>query len=305
MNSKRLEHFLEIVRSGSLGKAAERMHMAQPALSRELRELEMKLGAQLLRRHAKGVDLTPAGEAFKNKAEGVVVENIQEEVNSAVGKPFGHVAFRLPASMSDLLAGPLIHEFSEANPSVKVQLRDGASVYLRGALLSKELDFAVLTAPISEPRLVSRPLLSERMFLVGPPDADFKAEREISLRDLSSIPLIMPPTPNPNRLVIGEFFESHGMKPNITLETDTVRIAQFIANGVGCSILPSCAVSSYDVASRSLACIPIKELTIMRLLVTPAGTNQSIAANAMIKALCDNIKKLIANHELRGIYVGP
>ena len=133
LSPRKMAHFLQIVQAGSVSRAADRLDVGQPALSRELRELEEELGQPLLVRHARGVELTPAGEAFKRRAELILglLDTVRDEVNAAADQPSGRVSFGMPPSMSGAFTAPLVQAYGERYPAVRLQLREGTSVQLQ------------------------------------------------------------------------------------------------------------------------------------------------------------------------------
>lgn len=269
--------------------------------------MEVELGVLLVRRHARGIGLTPAGEMLKKKAELILgmLGTLRDEIRAASDEPSGRVAFGVPASMSGLLTGSVVQSFHESYPAVKLQIRDGTSGQLRSALLGRELDFAVLTAPVSEPQLLVRPLMTEPLMLVGPATASFAKCRQISLKEVAGFPLILPVKPNATRTLIETAFEREGCMPEIVLETDVAPIAEFISRGLGYAVLPASSISSQALVTKSMVHVAIKDLQMTRLLAMPAGVAMSLATLKLSHMLCEMTKSLIASKQLKGHYLGP
>jgi LysR family nitrogen assimilation transcriptional regulator len=307
LSPRKLEHFLQIVQAGSVSRAADRLDMSQPALSRELAELELELGVALLKRHARGVALTPAGEALKRRAELILglLGTVRDEVNAAADHPSGRVAFGMPPSMSGAFMAPLVQASRERYPAVRLQVREGTSTQLRTALLSREIDFAVLSAPVSEPQLDVQPFFTEPLVLVGPPDAVLPAKPLLTIEDVAGYPLILPMVPNATRMLIETAFEQHGRQPQIVLETDVAPIAQFIARGLGYTILPACALASQALVSASMVHAPIEGLAITWLLAVPLGVSMSLGTRKLRLMLCEHTRALTSSGRLQGEYSGP
>jgi LysR family nitrogen assimilation transcriptional regulator len=307
LSPRKLDHFLQIVQAGSVSRAADRLDMSQPALSRELRELEQELGVPLLKRHARGVTLTPAGEALKRRAELILglLGTVRDEVNAAADQPSGRVAFGMPPSMSGAFTAPLVQAFRERYPAVRLQVREGTSTQLRTALLAREIDFAVLSAPVSEPQLDVRPFFTEPLVLVGPPGAVLALKPQLTIDDVASYPLILPMLPNATRMLIETAFEKHGRHPQVALETDVAPIAQFIARGLGYAILPACALSAQALVSATMVHAPVEDLAITWLLSAPAGVSMSLGTRKLREMLCEHTRLLTAGGRLLGRYVGP
>lgn len=308
MNPKKLEHFLRIAQAGSVSRAADRLEMSQSVLSRDLRELEDELGVSLFSRHPRGVDLTPAGLALKTQAEVILglMGRLRDDVNAASEQPSGRVAFGMPASMTAILTGSLVQSFHQSYPRVKLQIQEGLSANLRSALLARELDFAMLVAPILEPQLVARPLLIEPFVMVGPVGSSLDGRRMISIEEVTSYPLILPMMANSTRMLIETAFERAGKTPQVTLETnDAALITQFVANGLGYAVLPYSAVAGKPQLSTSIVQVPVRGLSVTRVLAMPAGVSMSLATHKLSRMLYERIKELTARKQLMGKYIGP
>ncbi len=307
MNPRKLDHFLKVAQAGSVSRAADRMQMSQPTLSREIRELETELGAVLLSRHARGVTLTAAGEALKRRAELVLnlLETLRDEVGAASDEPTGRVAIGFPTSMTGSLSAGLVSQYRSRYPLVRISLREAPSHQLRSLLLQRELDFAILTAPVAEPQFVLRPLMTEPFVLVGPPGCPLTSRRLLSIDEVVTYPLIVPVRPNATRTLIDTAVERTGLAPKIALETDAWPAADYIVAGIGYAVLPASSAVSTSMAAARVVSVPIKGMTITRLLATPAGAPMSLATHKMVRLLCDGVKAAIASKRLRGTYVGP
>ncbi|HSV59527.1 MAG TPA: LysR family transcriptional regulator [Variovorax sp.] len=307
MNPKKLDHFLKVAQAGSVSRAADRMQMSQPTLSREIRELETELGVVLLSRHSRGVGLTAAGEALKHRAELVLnlLETLRDEVGAASDEPSGRVGIGLPTSMTGSLSTPLLTEYRARYPLVRISLREAPSNQLRSLLMQRELDFAILSAPVSEPQLVLRPLITEPFVLVGPAGCPLTSRRQLTIDEVVDYPLIVPVRPNATRTLIDTAVERTGRVPKIVLETDAWPAADYISAGIGYAVLPASSAVSTHMVAAGVVSVPIKGMSITRLLATPAGASMSLATHKMILMLCEVVKAAIAAKRLRATYVGP
>ncbi len=304
MDPKRLEHFLRIARAGSVSRAAEDLEVAQPTLSRELREMEQELGVPLLTRHARGVSLTPAGEALRTRAEVILslLGGLRDDIRSAGDEPTGRVALGMPSSLCGCLATRIVSEFRTRYPQVRLELREAPSNQLRLAVLNRELDVAVLTAPVSDRQLVLRPLLTEPFVLVAPA-GQTHARRQIRLEEALALPLIVPIKPNATRTLIDTAIERSGKVPDILLETDSTQVSEFLAAGLGYALLP--ASSAASTAMRHLDSVPIRDMAVIRLLALPGGAAISLASQRMVSLLCELTRELVESGQLQGAYTGP
>lgn len=307
-NPKKLEHFLQMAQAGSLSRAAERLAMSQSVLSRELRELEEELGASLFTRHPRGVELTAAGLALKGQAQTILGQlgRLRDEVVAAAEQPSGKVAFGMPASMTAILTGTLVQSFHQRYPGVRLRIREGLSTHLRASLLSRELDFAMLVAPVAEPELVVRPLLEEPFVMIGLPGSSLEGRRSISIEEVADYPLILPMMPNSTRMLIEMAFERVGRSPQVMLESDdSGLLTQLVVSGLGYAVLPHSAVAVKSQLSAALLQVPVKGLGVTRVLAMHAGVSMSMATHRLSRMLCEHLRELVSRKRLRGRYVGP
>lgn len=245
MNLKHWRHFLTIADTQSLTRAAEHLGVPQPALSRELRDLEASLGSNLFSRHSRGVVLTPAGQIFRKRVEAILrdIERVPTEVAASNDVLTGSLSLGMPLSMGRLLTAPLVEQFREQLPQISLFLRDGISTQIKDGLLSRELDLGVLSTPLIEPQLELEPLIEEPMVLVGPLHSGFDPSRPVSLEQVAKFPLILSRRPNSARIIVEHALESIGLVPTVQVETNSTLVDELVRRGVAYSVLPSCYVA--------------------------------------------------------------
>ena len=129
MELRQLRTFVHVAELGSFSAAAERLHIAQPALSRQIQILEQELGVNLFRRHGRGAVLTEQGQLFLPRATLVLreLERAREELRSDDTDLAGQVSFGMPPTVADVLSTPLIEHFSASHPQVKLRVASGYS----------------------------------------------------------------------------------------------------------------------------------------------------------------------------------
>ncbi len=276
-------------------------------LSKELRALEKKMGVKLLVRHARGMGLTPAGEALRKRAESILsqIDALADEVRQA-DEPVGRVSLGMPATMSHSVTGPLLRAFLSRYPSVKLRVTEGSGAELRARLLARDLDLALLSAPVAEPQLIVRPVLVEPCMLVTPPGSPFANRRVVSPSDLAGHPMAVPSSPNYTRALIDEIFEKSGHSPSIALETDdSALMIEFVGGGLGYAILPACAMVPPWPGLEGIRHVPIRGVTVTRLMAAPAGLAMSLGTQRLSQMICELIRAKVKDKTLMGEYVGP
>ena len=146
MDLKQLAYFVRVAELGSFTRAAEALGVAQPALSRQVRQLEVELRQSLLARNGRGALPTEAGKLLLAHGRGILhqVQRAHEELGRLRGALAGRVAVGLPTSLARVLTVPLTRAFRQAMPEASLSISEGLSVALLESLLNGRLDIAVL-----------------------------------------------------------------------------------------------------------------------------------------------------------------
>lgn len=250
MDLRQLEYFVRVAELGSFTRAAVSLDVAQPALSRQVRLLEVELRQSLLTRNGRGAAPTEAGKLLLEHGRGILhqVERAREELGRVRGSLAGRVAVGLPPSVAKLLAVPLIREFRQRMPEATLSISEGLSAAMQESLAQGRLDIALLynVAPSSDIDVV--PLLEEDLFLVQRRSgrATTKAPgKAIPLREVATVPLVIPTRPNAIRMLVESEMASLGCRPMIALEIDGVAaILDLVEDGAGNAVLSRNAVET-------------------------------------------------------------
>lgn len=249
MDLKQLESFVRVAELGSFTRAALALGIAQPALSRQVRLLEVELRQTLLARNGRGAVPTEAGALLLEHARGILhqVERAREELGRMRGSLSGRVTLGLPPSVARALAVPLTQAFRARLPEARLAITEGLSASMQEALLSGRLDIAVLYNAQSRPDFDIAPLATEELLLVQPASTQKPGHspRPATLKEIARLPLIIPSRPNAIRMHIDAILDAAGLTPHIELEIDGVpAILDLVEDGVGCAILSRNAVFS-------------------------------------------------------------
>ncbi len=253
MDLKQIESFVRVAELGSFTRAAVALGIAQPLLSRHVRQLEVEHRQTFLLRNGRGVTLTEAGLVLLAHGRGLLhqVALAREELGASRGALAGHVSIGLPPSLSKLITTPLVYAFQRQLPQAKLTLTEGFSVLMYEGLRAGRLDLAVLYNPPMSPDLEMSVLYEEALVLIASdkckqltPAASPKPS--MTLASLSQLPLILPSRPNAFRLLIDSEMMRIGCKPQIVLEVDGLNaILELVKVGLGYAALPSYTLSNY------------------------------------------------------------
>lgn len=296
MNLRQLAFFQQIAEFQSITRAANVLHIAQPALSRQMHMLEQDLGVLLFVRSDKGVRLTPAGEALYERAGSLLqqMRHIREEIGLYASEPKGSLRFGLPPSLFDLLTVPLVTEYSRRYPEVRLLINEGLSAAMHELVLTDKLDAAIVSDAEPLGLLVSRPLLTEQLYLVGPRQSGLDTVNLVPPRTLAERPMILTTAPNAMRLIVDRALEAEGRRIEPVLEANSSRIlCELVSQGAGYTVLPYSAVFEAHRAGR-LDVAPIAELSVTWTLVTARDRNLSLAGQRLRECIQDKVDAKIA-----------
>ena len=250
MDLRQLEYFVRVAELGSFTRAGIALDVAQPALSRQVRLLEVELRQSLLTRNGRGAIPTEAGKLLLEHGRGILhqVDRAREELGRVRGSLAGRVAIGLPTSLARVLTVPLTRAFRQHLPQATLSISEGLSIALQESLVNGRLDIAVLynAKPSAETEIF--PLLEEDLLLVQarPPGLqEDPGPGPISLRAVSLLPLIIPSRPNAIRMHVEAEMANIGCSPLIALEIDGVpAILDLVEDGAGCALLSRNAVAN-------------------------------------------------------------
>jgi len=272
VNLNQLETFVHVAEHGSFSKAALVLGVAQPALSRQVRALEIELREPLLLRHGRGVQLTETGRRLLDHCHGILhlVAQAKGDLAAHRDEPTGHIAIAMPPTLARLHTLPLIRAFRKEMPKARLAIIEGFSVHITEWLASGRADLGLVYSPEPLPSLEIQPLRDERLCLVSP--ADQAPAGPITLRQLSNFPLVMPERGHIFRKLMESAAAMAGVPLRVEWEVSSVpAILDLVSAGIGHAALGEDAIRSFQHPKR-LAVTPFKQpqITTTLCLVTPA-----------------------------------
>ena len=244
MDLRRLRLFLAVVDEGGFTAAARAVHVAQPAVSLAVRELEQELGTPLLVRSRAGVSLTPAGEALVAPARQALRD--VETAAAAVAAVRGLVAGRLDiAALPTLAADPvaeLVGRFHRGHPAVTVRLAaPNDTEELAEAVRSGASEVGLTDEAADAPGLVAHPLVEQALLAVSPPRrrGEARDDRPLRLARLAGTPLVLTPAGSSLRAVVDAATTAAGVEPEVAVETaQREALIPLVLGGSGTTFLP-------------------------------------------------------------------
>jgi LysR family transcriptional regulator, nitrogen assimilation regulatory protein len=248
MDLKQLEYFVRVAELGSFTRAAQALNIAQPALSRQVRLLEVELRQNLLVRNGRGATPTQAGQLLLEHGRGILhqVERAREELGRVRSGLTGRVALGMPPSVARVITVPLTRAFRTKMPEAQLSISEGLSSAMQENLQNGRLDIALLYNPSPIPGIAHSPLVKEELLWVQPRPAGLQEDpppAAIPLKEVASLPLVIPTRPNAIRMHVESEMAAIGCRPLIALEIDGVSaILDLVADGAGYAILSRNAV---------------------------------------------------------------
>jgi LysR family nitrogen assimilation transcriptional regulator len=275
MELRQLRYYVAIVDHGSLSRAALVLHVAQPALTQQLRQLEDELGVQLLHRTAQGVLSTEAGKVFYEHAQAILkqVADAQAAVVQSAERPSGSVTLGLPHSISGALALPLLSAIRQRYPEVTLQLTEELTGNLAEQLRSGRVNLALLFDDGQLGGFATTLLVEEELRFICRADASLAGRDSVSLRDALDTTLILPGLQHGVRPRIESTARAAGLQARDVIEINSIAILKSaILAGMGATILPVAPVLA-EVERGAMRALPIHSPAISRTVALCTSRN--------------------------------
>lgn len=278
MELSQLRTLIHVAELGSLSKAADRLHIAQPALSRQIRLLEEELGVRLFDRHGRGMVVTDHGQDVLRHALRVMAE--LEEIRATVADedaPLrGHVSIGMPPTVADILSEPLVSAFRDTHPEATLRIVSAYSGYLLDWMHRGEIDASVLYDPKSARTLRVQPLLDEVLFLIGPPGGGLSQDVPVDFAALAGQRLLLPSPVHGLRVILDKCAAERGFALSVPVEADSYSTLKgLVRGGHGQTILPRAPIHR-DLAMGELCAAPLHNPVPMRRLILSYPTDRPI-----------------------------
>lgn len=305
MDLRQLEYFRHVAELGSFTRAASFLSVVQPAISRQVRQLEVELGQNLFDRNGRGVVLTDAGTRLLEHTRGILMQvgRARQELEEQKNCDSGHFVLGLPPSLGRSVTVPLVKAFAQRFPNAGLATVEGLSAYMLEWLNVGRVDCAlVYNAPVS-PTLDFQPLLDDQLFLIGPRDAKpaRKARKSITLSEVADYPLIIPSRPHSIRMSVENALAGVDRKIRVAHEIECIpAVIDLVRQGHGFAVLPFNAVNSTPWGNEvSVKPIVAPLLKTSLSLATSAHRPKSPLQRRAIDVIRDIVRREIRSPETR------
>ena len=259
MELRHLRYFVTVAEELHFGRAAKRLHLAQPALSQQIQRFEKILGTTLFDRTTRTVTLTLSGQALLPEARQVLrqADRALAVVHQSTSGATGTVRFGSVSSASLTVIPPIARSIKRDYPDVTLELADETSDNQINKIRDGKLDFGIMREVKPSADLTIRPLLSERLVVAFSHDHPLASREVVRIDELAEINLVMFPRNRVTHLHdhISRLFSEDGFEFNVTQEAlQFTTILGFVAANVGAAIIPE-SLSALNIPTLSYAAI--------------------------------------------------
>lgn len=245
MNLEQLRSFVTVAQLGTFTRAAERLHLAQPSLSRQIALLEQDLGAALFHRARTGSTLTTAGESLLPLARRMLADadSVRREIDELAGLRRGRVRLGATPTLCVSLVAEVLTAFHAAHPAIELHISEHGSRRLLDELAGGGLDLALVTtsAAASADRFTVAPLLVEELVVVSSSAAPpVTTGDRIRLADLALLPQVVFASSYDLRQTTDAAFRAAGLAPRTVIEgAEMDAVIRFVERGIGVAVVPA------------------------------------------------------------------
>ena len=289
MDLRRLEIFVKVAELGSFSRAADALFLTQPTVSEHIRALEDELGVQLLDRLGRGTTPTKAGSLLLGYARRMLTlsREARQAIEQFQGRMSGELVLGGSTIPGEYVLPALIGAFRAKYPDVSISLRIGGSRQVQDWVEQGHVEIGMVGAVPASRALESRPLMSDDIVLVVPPEHAWVARKTVTLEDVKREPLIVRERGSGSRETLEDALKQAGLDLGafrvVGEIASTQAVKQAVRAGLGVSFVSHRAVED-ECRARLLACVKVRDLTVTRAfhVVTHKDRSRSPLAQAFL-----------------------
>ncbi len=296
-----LRYFVEVARAGSMSRAAAVLHIAQPALSRQMRKLEEEAGGLLFRRSPRGVEPTAAGRMLWDRADKLLADfaSLSSELRQLAALPAGEIQLAISPGAGRMLASQLYARMQEALSGVVLQITEANTSEIDQGIRNGTFDVAVYPDPGASASLDRSPLVEERLFLVSQASDLGKAGitgQPITLQDLAKLPLLLPTSASLISRQLRQVESRNGIRFTTALTVTSVQIAKLMIQQTGGHTILGYSSIHEELRQGSLLARPIADPPLTRRFVWAVrrgGTGNPVVTSTLQQIVREEIDRLV------------
>ena len=284
MDTQRLRSFVKVVDMGSITRASDVLFIAQPALSQQIAALEREFKQRLLIRSKRGVEPTAAGRSLYRYSQAILrmLDEAQAVVAESGNAPAGTVMLGLaPCSIGSVVALELLLAVRERFPGIVLHVNENYGGVISEAIMSGRMDLAFIYDPGPMRGVHFEPLLTDNLVLLVKDGNGINGE-SVSISDLATLDMILPPPIHTVRQVVDEGFRKVGCSPRVVAENaSSETLTNAVKSGIGATILPSMVARRCTQICETLTVAPIEPTLTVKMSLCTADW-QSLSEPATI-----------------------
>lgn len=266
MEIRQIKYFIEVANREHVTEAAEALHVAQSAVSRQIFNLEKELGVDLFIREGRRVKLTPIGKIFLHRIKHAinVIDDAAREVKEYLEPEKGTVRIAFPISLAAYTLPTAISAFRTKFPNAKFQLKQALYHDLVDLVVKGDFNMALIgPVPMQEPKVNRRILFTEDVVALLPIHHPLANREFIKLRELMNDPFVLLPEGFVFRHIVVDACKQLGFSPHVAFEGDDIdALKGLVSAGLGVTLMPE--VTLVDSLPRSTVKIPLIEPNVTR-----------------------------------------
>lgn len=290
LNLNQLRIFHHVATLSSFTRAAEKLHLTQPGISKHIGALEAHYGTQLFDRLGKKVAMTQAGEILFEAVTKMF--QLLEEANTKIGDLMGLAGGRLHIGASIMIGTYILPgvlaKFKQRHPAVDIAIDISLSEQIENKVLNNALDVGLIGHHAADSRLVGQRFKTDKMMLIVPAGHGWaKREAPVALRQLIDQPFLLPQQGSGTRKILEKLFQQSGIRPKQVMEMGTTEgVKKAVEAGLGISILSAHIVQS-ELANGRISSLPVKDAALERDLYAVYRKDRylSVAAQTFLHRL--------------------
>jgi LysR family transcriptional regulator, transcription activator of glutamate synthase operon len=260
MEFRQLQYFIEVAEREHVSEAAQALHVAQSAVSRQISNLESELGVELFEREGRNIRLSPVGRLFLTHAKTAMkaIENARKQIDEYLDPERGTIKIGFPTSLAGHLLPTVVSAFKREHPNIAFHLRQGSYRFLTESVKTGDIDLAFLgPVPTNDPDLDGHILFTEKISALLPEQHPLSEKRTVLLSDLRNDSFVLFPEGYILRDVVVNACKQSGFIPKIACEgEDLDAIKGLVTAGMGVTLLPDS--SFYETNPRYTVKKPIE-----------------------------------------------
>lgn len=291
---RHIRYFLAVAEQGNFTRAAEVLHVSQPTLSQQIKQLEETLQVELFDRSGRRVQLTDAGQAWMRYAR-LALQDLdagKRAIQDVATLERGNLRLAMTPTFTSYLIGPLVDGFFRRYPGITLNIREMTQDKMEALLCDDQLDLGIAFEPVHSADIAATRLFTERLqLMVGKGHQLTKHRAALNVAEVQQVPLVLLNGDFATRHYVDEYCQQHAIYPQVAMEANAISaIVEIVRHGQLATILPQAIARSNPLLLPIKLSVPMPERHAV-VLQRKEGY-RSAASRALIAMLQDQVKEM-------------